>query len=505
MHKIRLIDYLLLIVGLGLVLSSIFLIKNPPTLRIVNIFEGFLLKLVVLSLGLILLVREGQFFFKKKVEQNKEDLHKKYNRDKRQKIAQNLILLVGFILFSIAVLEIFLQLTAQKGCRIDDPTLNHIYLPNCTFNFKTGEWNVRTQTNSLGLRDKEILPKEKDQYRILMLGDSFLAGYGVEQEEMYSEILQDKLVQSGIKVDIINTGVTSYSPILEYLYLKNKGLKLKPDMIILNLDMSDIQNDYFYEKVALFDEKKLPLAVPAQKNNLLYKLYTEIKVIKLLEIPLLILDAEFPPKKIYGEKYWYNLKYDRYAITRDGLNLTLEEEYWGPTLKYIQLLNKLSKENNITFILMTYPYGHQVSQNEWDTGRHNFGFERGKIYSDRPNLILKQFAKEYKIPFISLFSGFKEQKKSNPDLLLFFPYDGHFNPEGHKLAAEILYSELIKLNLLNQSNLNPKKVPNNFKIINRVNLGYRLRKEEVKLENKSFFLTENNIYNQLFKNTDNGK
>lgn len=43
---------------------------------------------------------------------------------------------------------------------------------------------VHVQTNSLGLRDREIPTiKRRDEYRVLMMGDSVVFGVGVEAED----------------------------------------------------------------------------------------------------------------------------------------------------------------------------------------------------------------------------------------------------------------------------------------------------------------------------------
>ena len=84
---------------------------------------------------------------------------------------------------------------------------------------------------------------------------------------------------------------------------------------------------------------------------------------------------------------------------------------------------------------MTYPYGHQVSSDEWALGRFVWGFGTGKIYPDKPIKILNKFSKEQNIPFINFYTPFKDYKGPS----LYFPVDGHFNNNGHKLAGQAIY------------------------------------------------------------------
>jgi hypothetical protein len=380
-----------------------------------NSFKYFL---IIISLIII-------FFSLKSLKSKKSLLKNK----KVKSVLTNLLILTISLIVIFTIFEVFLQITAPKACRQPDDILHHSYQPGCEYNHKTIEWNTKIKINSDGLRDDEI--QEKDKLRVLMLGGSFTRGYGVEQNETFSELLQKKA-----DIDVINTGVTSYSPILEYLYLKEKGLSYQPDIVILNFDMSDVNSDYLYEKTAEFDNNIITQVKP-EKKTLLITLYTNIKTIKFIESILIKLDSLFPSKTEINTLRQYDPKYDKYAITRNETLAEAQQEHWDRTLKYISLINKLCKENNITFILSIYPYGHQTSKDAWHLGRHNFGFTIGKIYSNNPEKILETYSIKNNIHFITMFPQFQSSNQT-----LFFPYDGHFNQNGHELAADILYSEL---------------------------------------------------------------
>ena len=55
------------------------------------------------------------------------------------------------------------------------------------------------------------------------------------------------------KYEVINMGNSSYSPILEYLYLKREGLKYGPDIVVLGFFVNDVQDDSLYKDMAVFD------------------------------------------------------------------------------------------------------------------------------------------------------------------------------------------------------------------------------------------------------------
>lgn len=119
----------------------------------------------------------------------------------------------------------------------------------------THEFSYSIKTNSKGFRMEEFsIEKPKDEFRILMLGDSMTFGYGVEVEDNFLSQLEKKLneflEQNGIKekkIKIINAGFADgKSPDTYFLYLKKIGLDLRPDLVMvnyfLNNDIADLDD-----------------------------------------------------------------------------------------------------------------------------------------------------------------------------------------------------------------------------------------------------------------------
>ena len=402
-------------IGVILFLLGISL-KLPYSLIQVHLLMGTVFKTALIVLGLVVMVLPVVSFFSEKGIL----AHQKF----RASVINDTILL-GSLLVSFVLLEILLHVTMPSGCRIPDEIMHHTYQPGCSYTFRTSEWSTQVHINSGGLRDDE--PLANPDFRILVLGSSFVRGYGVEQNETFPELLQRKFNEAGAKTEVINAGITSYSPILEYLYLKYKGLSYKPDMIILTFDMADLNSDFEFEKIAVFDNDAL-VSVPSGKtDSLLEYIYLKLRTPRLIESLLsrVAISPKAPPNDV---------RYDKYAITREEISLN-ESAHWNRSFSYIGKIKNLS---NATFILISYPYGHQVSGTEWGEGRRNYGFEPGKIYSSRADNILREYAKRNNIPYISLFDAFRESNEPG----LYFPYDGHFTAAGHALAADVLFKEL---------------------------------------------------------------
>lgn len=114
----------------------------------------------------------------------------------------------------------------------DNPVLGYELKPN--FRSKTPD-NTETfsYTNAFGQRDSEReLSKKANTKRIIILGDSVVAGHGIaDLNDTISKQLEMLLQPNNIEV--LNFGVGGYSTIGEIELLKTKAIKFAPDIVIL--------------------------------------------------------------------------------------------------------------------------------------------------------------------------------------------------------------------------------------------------------------------------------
>lgn len=100
-----------------------------------------------------------------------------------------------------------------------------------------GELDCKTHVNSESLRSSFEIPavKDKDEIRILHLGDSWVFGLGLQDEETYSYLLDKKLKERfpHKKITSINGGTFGYSAAQVYIFLKYRAVKYNPDIIIV--------------------------------------------------------------------------------------------------------------------------------------------------------------------------------------------------------------------------------------------------------------------------------
>ena len=112
------------------------------------------------------------------------------------------------------------------------------------------------RVNSFGCRGEEPeVPAPEGSFRILVLGDDSICGTAVGENETVSAHLQGFLAkQTQVKLEVINCGIPGYCPLLSWLKFEQDLVKLKPDLVILHVDMTDVADDLCYRSLLLSED-----------------------------------------------------------------------------------------------------------------------------------------------------------------------------------------------------------------------------------------------------------
>jgi lysophospholipase L1-like esterase len=105
-------------------------------------------------------------------------------------------------------------------------------------------WNGTVfRTNHLGLRSPEIAPqKPAGTYRIVVLGSSNTMGYGVDNEQMYSYLLERWLAERvgpSHRVEVVNLAISGDSPSRRLYRLRQEAGRLDPDWLLCDVSLFD--------------------------------------------------------------------------------------------------------------------------------------------------------------------------------------------------------------------------------------------------------------------------
>ena len=133
--------------------------------------------------------------------------------------------------------------------RIAHPVYHHGFTPNVSVDREYwGPLAASYRINSLGFRDRTVrdVPLRSERRRIVVIGDSFTEGIGIDYEKTFAGLLDEALAPRGIEV--LNAGVASYTPIIDYRrvlhLLDDVGLRF--DELIVFIDIGDIQDETTY-------------------------------------------------------------------------------------------------------------------------------------------------------------------------------------------------------------------------------------------------------------------
>jgi lysophospholipase L1-like esterase len=143
-----------------------------------------------------------------------------------------------------------------------DGVLGYALRPDWQAVHATDEFEVTVRTNALGLRGAGAsAEKPADAYRVLVLGDSFAFGFGVEDAEAFPAVLERALAPppGRARAEVLNAGVAGWSADQHLLFLETRGLALAPDLVLLALSEND-PGDLAWNRLTL-DERRLPLRI----------------------------------------------------------------------------------------------------------------------------------------------------------------------------------------------------------------------------------------------------
>jgi hypothetical protein len=272
--------------------------------------------------------------------------------------------------------------------------------------------------NSRGFRDREHDPGQPTAARrVLILGDSFAWGWGVEQN--FPALLQGRFDQAGVSVEVINLGVIGYATDQEMLLYGQQGADYRPDLVVLSF----VDNDYGENMLSWTWGYARPRFAVGDDGTL-----------ALAEEPYEVA-AWTDTTTRYGVTfdYWLNDYSLVYRLVKMPFYRRPEETGWPSeeevrlTLALLGALRDGVRESGSEFAVMAIPDYEQVtspavSDPDWYT-------HVVKWCADTDTLLLE--------PRVALRSHHAQGEK-----LHFVPFDPHWTQRGHEVIADYMFEQL---------------------------------------------------------------
>ncbi len=308
----------------------------------------------------------------------------------------------------------------------------------------SAEYGYEIETNSRGERNPEFSIGEQD-FLILGVGDSFLFGQGVEQEEIFLSVLEKNLEAKGKNVKAVNTGVSGYSTQQELKVLQNYLQEYDIDLVVVgffapNDVIGNAQQEPEFEtfngclkakgqeqQATGFDFKRF-----LKENTISYSFLSE----KIRAVPPLrdffvgigLMQAPKPPE--------YNM------VFQTG-NERMEEA-WQETNRLFGEMNELAEKNDFKVMVLDIPSVIQVDEGLRKKAFEDYGISEKGYDFGLPEKRMNQLSAGYdNLIFVETLDVFKSAHES-----LYYEIDPHWNREGHALAAQLLEKELLERGLV---------------------------------------------------------
>jgi len=282
------------------------------------------------------------------------------------------------------------------------------------------EYDVEFRTSALGLRDDAI--GEKRGYRVLLLGDSFTSGYGVERGELFADLLE-----ADTGTEVINAGVGGYEIVHQLHYYRGRGKAFDPDLVIYMLYLGNdlTRNDEWRETSAGgLESVDRPFPV---------RLRREIKLARLLG------QARYGMRERSARKRGEWEPFDDYlAVCERELDEEATGDYEAAGRRLLALRDAVSR-SGAELIVVLFSYRTTIDPE----ARARFaaktpGFD-SRYDLDQPERRITRLLDEAGVTVHTLNPALRSYyEQGAPQGPLYFPIDGHFTVAGHRVVADTL-------------------------------------------------------------------
>lgn len=319
--------------------------------------------------------------------------------------------------------------------------------PGAVDTFVTREFNIPIRINSLGYRDDEFPLKKTSRLRILAIGDSFTFGYAGTSDEAYPNVVERELkARLGMDdVEVINAGFAACQyPDTYYLYLKDRGLALEPDLITVGLFVgNDLDHDLAGENTwPEVNADGLPTRIQnslahvengywvSRNRSLRYRLPV-VRDSHIAQALISLLRAAGPEKPRTYNQWIYRKDYE--PRTTEAVERVEE---------LLLAMKALADARSIPIVFVVMPTREQVYPEDYDFSADAFMAE---YELDKPQRLLGEFFEAHGMTELDLTPTFRAAPH---DTMLYYALDQHWNERGNELAGRAIAEFIVELGLV---------------------------------------------------------
>jgi hypothetical protein len=320
-----------------------------------------------------------------------------------------------------------------------DGTLRHV--PSFRFVYSRQEFSNLVSYNSLGLRGPDVATAPpRGTLRLVFLGDSFVEGKQVGDEEVITARLARAAASRGRPVEVVNAGVGGYGTGDELLLWERALEALRPDVVLVGFFANDVRNNVDRPFFDVRDGRVVQVEEPPRPRvRWLYEcqkfLVSRSHLAYLVKGALAGGDQQQALRGALAEDE------DAFAVNPSPRT----ERGWAMTLALLSELRRRVEAAGARFAVVVFPTRYQVSDALWAAQARRLGLDPAGFDLRTPQRRLGEWAQGSGTELIDLLDAFRG---AAPRGGLYFSIDAHWTAAGHALAADTLCESLLGRGLL---------------------------------------------------------
>jgi lysophospholipase L1-like esterase len=351
-----------------------------------------------------------------------------------------LVAVVGALAVALAGVEGTLRLLGIGNESLHTGTVphaqwHHWHQPNffCQYPVRAEGYSVPIHFNQLGMRDSREFTVEKPagMRRIAVIGDSFVEGLQVAEENGVVRQLERQLRQPGDeRIQVLNFGCSGFSTTLELVLVRDWVRQFAPDVVVCLHHFSDINEDWVYRCQTVQTSTGEISAIPARlaaAEGLMKRCVRHSRLLQVIQ-QVLGRHPSLPADASYQETFD--------AVVHDPYTAE-DETAWSYSLQALAALADVLRRDNTRFLVVLVPIGTQVEPvDPVYAARLGYRYLAGgcrlehRGYQEK----VRAYCREHGIACLDLLDGFRT---ANPwgTPWFYLPHDLHWSAAGHELAA----------------------------------------------------------------------
>lgn len=379
--------------------------------------------------------------------------------------AGNLLLLGLSALVGLGVLEIGARViiarrpvitSGEQGVYSQlDPVLGWRNRPGTSVRYSRRDYQTNVAINSLGFRDVErSMTKAPGTTRVLALGDSFIEAYTVEIEESVTRRAESIGRSQGCPIEVVNAGVHGYSTDQEALWYVREGEPFGADVVLVfayyNDILNNIRGNYWGSPKPLtriadgqIVPVNLPLPEPSRTAESLGvqakpRAAIEGSALRQLLVERIVVGAP----RLHGwlaragvlDPIKAEAVPDELRAYKARGQLAEFDEAWAATAALFGALGESIRTRHARPVLVYIPARFEISDRDWDLTVQRYGLDDTAWDRARVRTRLREITAPAGWDFLDLTAPL-QAATSVLGGETYLPYDGHWNPRGHDVAA----------------------------------------------------------------------